>query len=616
MNALKDTLRTHWKLLLIIAILAFAIGFISRSPSTDHAHDERAATEEATWTCSMHPQIRQPDPGKCPICAMDLIPIVEDEGAADLGERQLKLSPAAMKLADVQTSPVERKNVAKNIALYGKIAVDETRTKSITAWAPGRIEKLHVDYTGATVRANEPLVDIYSPELFVAQQEYLNALSNSGSALLNIEDVRQKFKLWGITEAQLEQIEQRGHAVENMTIYAPISGIVLNKAINQGKYVQTGTLLYDIADFSSVWIYLNAYEKDLPWLREGQRFSFTAEALPGQSFNGQIDFIDPVLDRQSRTVKVRAVAANPGNKLKPGLLVTADIKAGTAEAASLAIPASAPLITGERAVVYVSVPGGEGVFEGREILLGERADDYFIVKEGLRSGEMVVTNGAFKIDSEMQIRAKQSMMSPEGKSMPMGHQHGEEMDMQATSAQKQDMTGQPANDAEERMRSEMPQDMEFSAEFVASLDPVYLNYFEIQDDLAHDKADNLEKTAQALLNGLENVQAGELGAHAEHWSRLSSRIESATRNIAASDNIGIIRSEFKKLSDALIETASMFGISDNIEVKQYHCPMAFNDAGADWLSPKDEVENPYFGAEMFNCGWRVKTFGENGGDQE
>ncbi len=616
-------IKAHWKLIVTVAIFAFALGLLVNPSSTQHKHAEQQTSEASTWTCSMHPQIRQPDPGKCPICAMDLIPVVEDKDAVDLGEHQLKLSVTAMKLANIETSAVTREDISKTIPLYGKIAVDETRLKSITAWAPGRIEKLYVDYTGAAVKFGEPLVDIYSPELFVAQQEYLNALDNS--SLLNMESIRKKFELWGISEKQLEELESRGTAREIMTIYAPLSGIVLSKVVSEGQYVKTGSLLYDIADLGHVWILFDAYEKDLLWLKEGQRLSFSTEAIPGTTFSGRIDFIDPVLNAQTRTVKVRAKAENSKNILKPGLLVTASINAQPAVKSPLVIPISAALITGERAVVYVAVPEYEGVFEGREIVLGERSGNYFIVKSGLSEGEYVVTHGAFKIDSEMQILAKKSMMSPDGGSASMLHQHSDsETGVESQDSHIEEMHETNLVEHTQHEAAVIPKADDHSAHqmsrvprgFIEKLDPIYLAYFEIQEQLAHDKNDKLNKSANALMTALGRIDPTDAGAHAGHWGRLSKELHDAAQQIAASSNIGISRSEFKKLSDAMIQIVDSFSASGTFVVRQYHCPMAFNNTGADWLSPKDDVENPYFGDEMFSCGRRVKTFVDpEGGDE-
>lgn len=622
MNSIKNKLKTQWKLITVVAFVAFLLGLFLRPSNSSQNHEMSGEQTAATmWTCSMHPQIRQPEPGKCPICAMDLIPVQEDAGAQDLGERQLYLSPTAQKLADVQTNMVEKRNFKTTMSVFGKIAIDETRQKTISAWAPGRIEKLFVDYTGASVRQGDPLVEIYSPELFVAQQEYLNALGDN-SSLFNIDNVKKKLALWGITSEQLDEIEQRGTATERMTIYSPLSGIVLSKSVNVGEYVKTGSSLYEIADLSHVWVYLDVYEQDMVWLKKGETVSFTASALPGQTFRGTIDFIEPVLNQNSRTVKVRAVADNPDNVLKPGILITATIDHSTGNK-MLSVPASAVLLTGERAVVYVAVPDKEGVFEGREIIIGPRSGDYYSVKNGLDEGEFVVTNGAFKIDSEMQILAKKSMMSSDVSVMP-NHNHAAQNistnnSMNMTPHSHDSMA--PKVEKNENVYDEKPTHSVDSAsnaiskEFIASLDPLYLAYYEIQDQLAHDKPDQLESPAKQLTAALKNIDASGAGQHAAHWQHLSDVMQKAVTQIRSTPNISIIRAEFKKLSDAMIETATMFGASENLTVRQYHCPMAFNDTGADWLSPKDDVENPYFGAEMFSCGWRVKTFSEKGGDK-
>ncbi|MBN1561417.1 efflux RND transporter periplasmic adaptor subunit [candidate division KSB1 bacterium] len=567
----------YWTII-AAALTAFIIGYLSKPTAPYHNQQTDAQNETTTWTCAMHPQIRQPQAGKCPICGMDLIPIAK-EHTEELGMQQLYLSDTALKLANVQTAFVEYKAVSKSIALYGKIEVDETLLKSITAHVPGRIESLYVDYTGAAVKTGEPLLDIYSPDLYVAQQEYLNTLSNPNSALLDSESVRKKLRLWGLTDRQLEEIEKRGYASETMTVDASSDGIVMERHATRGAYVDTGTPLYDIADLSTVWIDLNAYEKDIAWLKLGQKITFTTEAYPGIVYNGTINFIDPVLDADSRTVKVRAVAANSDNRLVPGLLVSAHIAAGAAKR-GLVIPATAPLLTGKRAIVYVALPEQKGTFEGREIVLGERVDDFYIVASGLRAGEQVVTNGAFKIDSEMQILAKKSMMNLDG--------------------------GKPAS---------LPHDHR-STDFVNSLADVFLAYFDIQDALAHDNVNAVTQPAARLLTSLQKVDAVSLSAHYAHWQRLGASIQNTTELIASTNDIAIVRAKFFKLSEALIETLTAFGAPDISPIRQYHCPMAFNNKGADWLSQKDKVENPYFGAEMFSCGSPVKIFANKKGDDE
>jgi len=328
--------------------------------------------------------------------------------------------------------------------MAGKVEVDETRLATITAWIPGRIDRLFVDTTGVPVRKGDRLVSLYSPELLSAQEELIQALkaveslrrsglsSTRETAKLTVDSVREKLRLWGLTSEQIVAIELRGTPSDHMTIYAPMSGIVMNKNAIQGMYVITGTKLYTIADLSHLWVRLDAYESDLTWLRYGQEVEFQAEAYPGEIFRGRIALIDPVLDARTRTVKVRVNVPNADGKLKPEMFMRATVFAGAAahgaaeEESLLVIPASAPLITGKRAVVYVAVPGEEGTFEGREVVLGPRAGEHYIVQEGLAEDELVVVNGNFKIDSAVQILAKPSMMSPASGAPAAGpHEHGD-----------------------------------------------------------------------------------------------------------------------------------------------------------------------------------------------
>ena len=451
----------------IAVILAFVAGYIVQGLGSQRGlSDSGQQSVSQKWTCSMHPEIIRDKPGKCPKCGMDLIPMPGDL-AASVGPRELVVSEEVAKLMEIETTTVERKFVTTEIRMVGKIEYDETRVKNITAWVPGRsrIERLFVDFTGITVKKGDHMVDLYSPELISAQAELLL----SSTKLL----AREKLRLLGLTAEQIEQIEKTGKPVDHLTIYAPIGGVVVHKNATEGMYVTEGSKLYTIADLSHLWVKLDAYESDLPWLQYGQEVEFTTEAHPGEVFKGRITFIDPMLNDKTRTVKVRVNVSNTDGRLKPDMFVRAVVRAKVAQGgmvmapemagkwicpmhpsvikteagscdicgmdlvtteslgyikadlpdeAPLVIPASAPLITGKRAVVYVQMPNTEKpTYQGREIVLGSRAGDYYIVKSGLAEGEIVVTNGNFKIDSAMQIQAKPSMMNPQGEKAPTGH---------------------------------------------------------------------------------------------------------------------------------------------------------------------------------------------------
>ncbi len=423
-------------LVLVAVIGAFAMGYLIRGgPKTGGgghgltaAHDGDRAE---VWTCSMHPQIRKPGPGQCPICGMDLIPVEQDKGG-DVGARQIRLSDHARLLAEVLALPVERASLTSEVKLVGKVDFDETAVGYITAWVPGRIDKLLVNYTGIHVKRGQSMVSLYSPKLLLAQEELIQAskmaaglssfgIGGAGSTALEqtLEASRERLRLWGLSKKQVTAIEKSGKSRTHLTIAAPMSGVVIHKNAFVGMYVEEGTKIFTIADLSRLWIMLDAYESDLSWIRIGQEADIAVEAYPGEEFKGKVSFIDPVINPTTRTAKVRVEVPNDGGLLKPEMFVHAAIQSSIDLPTNdgeppLVIPVSAPLITGKRAVVYVEVEGKNGVYEGREVVLGPRAGDHYVVLKGLEEGERVVVRGNFKIDSAMQILAKPSMMSPKG----------------------------------------------------------------------------------------------------------------------------------------------------------------------------------------------------------
>ena len=461
----------------------------SQMSPVDHSqHADPLKQEAEVWSCSMHPHIHRDGPGQCPICGMDLIPVPTEESSdMDMG-RQISVSASQKALMRIETAPVERRFPVASLRLVGKVTYDETNLAYITAWIPGRIDRLFVDYTGLTVKEGDHMVELYSPELFSAQEELLQAtrglreVSKSGlsslreSAKGTVAAARDKLRLWGLTVAQIAELEKSGKPQENVTIYSPSSGVVIHKDAQEGMYVQTGSRIFTIADLSAVWVQLDAYESDLQWLRYGQQAEFTTEAFPGETFTGRIAFIDPVLNPKTRTVKVRVNVDNSDGRLKPDMFVRASVSARLATGGKvvdeelagkwvspmhpevlsdepgncpvcgmalvkteslgfavestegiqppIVIPASAALLTGQRAVVYVEDPHAEKpTYVGREVTLGARAGADYIVVSGLSEGELVVVSGNFKIDSALQIQAKPSMMNPEGGGSTGGHNH-------------------------------------------------------------------------------------------------------------------------------------------------------------------------------------------------
>ena len=397
-------------------------GVLAADSDADHDH-----TVETIWTCSMHPQIQLPESGQCPICFMDLIEVQKESSANRTSLRQISFDSRARRLAEVEVQEVRHGTAQTEIRMVGRVDYDETRVGTITSWVNGRIDKLFVDYTGSRVRRGQPMVKVYSPELLTAQAELIQAsvalkrAGESGNEIIRktagrtLAATREKLRLLGLSNKQLQAIEKQGKPTDHITLTAPLSGIVIKKDVNEGMYVKTGSPIYTLADLDRVWVVLEAYESDLQAITLGQRVHFTVESYPGEAFQGEVAYIDPLVNASTRTVRVRLNVDNRDAKLKPGMFVRAisSVAGGAGpEDNTLLIPASAPLITGKRALVYVQLPGQPGVYVGREVVLGPRQGEFYQVKSGLSAGELVVTRGNFKIDSAIQLQARPSMMNP------------------------------------------------------------------------------------------------------------------------------------------------------------------------------------------------------------
>jgi Cu(I)/Ag(I) efflux system membrane fusion protein len=395
----------------------FLGGLLFGSRSGHHHHEESAQTvvKGQTWTCSMHPQIRQDHPGKCPLCAMDLIPVKTAETTGEtIHPDAIRMSEEAVALANIQTTTVSRGNPVKEVQLYGTIQADERLSRSQVSHVNGRIEKLQVNFTGETIRKGQVIATVYSPDLLNAQQELLEAAKIQPVQPALLAAAREKLRQWKLTDKQITDIETTGVVSPLIDITANAGGIIIAKKVEQGDYVTPGGALFDLADLSSVWAMFDAYEADLPYLRKGDRVNFTLQALPGQTFSGKIAFIDPVLDKTTRTAKVRVETANPKLELKPEMYAHAVIEAPLRlnRPDEIIIPKTAVLWTGKRSIVYVKQPGVDSpVFQLREIELGPSLGDTYVALSGIEEGETIVTGGAFAIDASAQLEGKPSMMN-------------------------------------------------------------------------------------------------------------------------------------------------------------------------------------------------------------
>ena len=423
MNKMQSKNKKYLKaagILLAGILLGWMIFGGGNSSHEDHQTTE-SSDDQIIWTCSMHPQIRQNEPGACPICGMDLIPLETSGGGEEPGSYQM--SENAMKLANVQTMVVGRGDASREIRLNGKIQVDERNTYSQSTHIPGRIEQLAINFTGEQVSRGQNLATIYSPELVTAQEELLQASRIRASQPELFEAAKEKLRNWKIGDAQIAQILSGGKALQRFSIRADVNGIVTEKMVDLGDYVERGMPIYEISDLSKVWVLFDLYEGALSWVTVGSKVEYTVNSLPGETFEGTISFIDPLLNPQTRVATARVEVDNRNGKLKPEMFASGVVKnnLATAQTQELVIPNSAVLWTGKRSRVYVKTNGGDRAsFSLREITLGPSLGDSYVVQEGLEPGEEIVSNGAFTIDAAVQLSGGRSMMNPDGDSTGTG----------------------------------------------------------------------------------------------------------------------------------------------------------------------------------------------------
>ncbi len=574
------------KIFIITVIFAVGMFIGSLFNNSDTPNQSEQTVSATVWTCSMHPQIRQPEPGQCPICAMDLIPATSNNTNSNNAIPELKLGKAAIALADIETYKVKGGLPEKNMRLFGSIVIDETQKGNITAWFPGRIEKQFINYNGARIQKGDPLVKIYSPELYTAQKEYL-AILNSPNSMVSAESAAKKLELLGLTTDQINGIKENGQAMEYITIKSPVNGIVLSINSREGNYVKTGSSIYEIAGLDQLWIELEAFESEISWINKGSQLTYSLDAKPGQEYHASIDFIEPVMKNGTRTSVIRATINNKNGEIKPGMYVTGEIKtvSSVTNNNELLIPASAPLLTGKRAIVYIQDKHDKGTFYGREVKLGSLANNMYVVKSGLNAGDNVVTRGNFKIDSALQLMGKTSMMSASMiGNMNMENEHKE--------------TEHPA---EHSMQSHA-MDEKLPSMSSDQIDELYNRYFELQKNLSLDDLEKSRKSAKHILNGLKTIDSK---------NNTLEKIENASQEIVKSESIQQARKSFHEISNIMIELGNQKIMPANSNIYKIHCPMAFDNTGANWLQTHKEVENPYFGSQMYHCGSVEATLQES-----
>lgn len=511
--------------------------------------------EEIIWTCSMHPEIRQNEPGLCPICGMDLTPMDNDNESLD--PNLFTLSERALALADVQTEIVNQQNSESGERNYtGRIEATDASGQVQSAYVSGRIEKLHVNTTGKMVRKGQVLGTIYSPELLSAQQELLSAYKRKDQNPSLYKAISNKLLQWKWTQKQIDELIEKGEPQAYFPIQAMVQGEVIEKYVSEGSYVEAGQELFRINNLSNLWGIIDIPESEASQFKEGDQVNLSTSSQ--KDIQAKIDLVHPLVDPLTRTVQLRVELPNTDKKLKPGMLVRAKIQGkGNLETKGIYISKSAVLWTGKRSLVYVvHRDQGQLHFEMREVELGARLGDQYEILNGLENGEEVVSHGTFTVDAAAQLQGKSSMMN---------HQKEEQI--------------------------------ELTEEDQENLLEVMHFYFELKDVFVSSEADDVADQAEKSITEIEKLHFHLSGKAEKLWNDVLQN----WHQIAHSENIDEQRLYFKNLNISLIPLAKPLKHQDETWYLQ-ECPMADDDQGGFWISLDKEIINPYFGDRMLKCG--------------
>ena len=584
MNLNKKRLGIYAAILSIGVLIGYVInsGNNQHISTSDNQHIN--TSDDQTWTCSMHPQIKRNEPGACPICGMDLIPL--ENGDSDIDPTAVTMSPVAMELAQVQTLTVGKGSSEKSIALTGKVQADERLLYTQSSHIPGRIEKLAVNFTGEFITEGQVIAHVYSPALVTAQEELFEAkkIRETQPALFNA--AKEKLKNWKLTDRQIEQILTSEKAVEEFPVLSDVSGYVTKKMVNRGDYIEQGRPIYEIADLSKVWVLFEVYESDMRGIRKGAKVEYTVQSIPGETFSGTVSYIDPVIDPNTRVAKARVESDNKNFALKPEMFVNGTVESKSpSDDSTLTVPKSAVMWTGKRSVVYVMQKSDNAVsFRMREVTLGSNLGEQYVIESGLEVGEEIAVNGTFSIDAAAQLAGKPSMMNPEGDGPKPGHDHG---------GGKKDATEKTS--VASRIAS-------VSAEAKEALKPLFDEYFNLKSALADDDFEKAREAGKAMVKSLDAIDMGLFKGEAHDvWMKQSASLKESSEHIGHMEDLEKLRKNFIGISNAMIAMAESFdSVSSDVYIQ--HCPMADSNNGADWLSREKEIRNPYFGASMLTCG--------------
>ena len=597
---MKSKIKTRWWITgSMLALLTVSLGILTGcgpKSAEESSSSAKANADEQLYQCSMHPNVVADKPGACPICAMDLQKVKKIDAKGIPGRAPVDLTAQQQQLINIRVTSVVESDAAQTIRAVGIIASDATRVADVNARVMGWVDQLYADKPGQFIQQGEPLLALYSPELYSAQKEYLLAWervhqksasveqgqseqlkgflsANRDSAISLLESARKRLELWEISPEQIKRLEESRTPENTLELSAPLTGVVLEKKVFPKQMIQAGMMLYRIADLSQVWLEIEVYEYELPLLQAGQPVTIRVDAIPNETFDGKVDFIYPYLENKTRTTKVRVVLPNPDGRLRPAMYAHAETRVELGK--QLLVPAGAVFDTGKRQ--YLFVKQDEGIFVPKEVVLGPKSQDRFVVRNGVEAGDMVVIDGNFLLDSESQLKAAASGSTDQAPSSDHAH-----------------------------MSMTMPLPTEAGELFA----PLISDYLSMQSELAQDSTANLKATGDRMLAQIETILASDVaptGMVEEYRGGLSA-VQKQLQTFSAPD-LETARTQFGHVSDALATQLAHFVPPMQEPLTLASCPMWKKSPGR-WLQAGAELKNPFMGQKMLVCGETQMVIGE------
>lgn len=585
-------------LIVIILIAAAGAGgwyFGRKSPTPTNGNKGTNGRKILYYQSAMHPHIKSDKPGNCTICGMKLTPVYEGEKGFELDPNLVALTTNQINVINVQTEEVTERPLERTISVAGRIEADETRYRVISAYVPGRVEKLFVNYLGAEVEAGQPLAVLYSPQLLTAEQELATLMARSPSTnsprMMEehkrlVQAAQQRLKRLGLTDEQIAAAGRKAGTNLTSQTVAPISGTVVTRAVFEGQYVMEGEKLFEIADLSRMWFRFDVYEQDLPWISLGQKVEVRIPAIPGKTFTGEVKFVDPTLNDATRSAKVRVELDNPladENGQKRRLLYNNLYAQGSITVKTdpvLAVSRRGVILPGDQPRVYVDAGGG---YEHRVVELGRRGNDFWEVLSGVEAGEKVVVEGNLLIDAQAQLN----------RGAGPSHSHG----APAEAAPKQESTEAQPKAAAAPAHAHVTDDHRQAAEdFLKSVAVA-------SEALA---ADNLVAYSSSLLDlgkSLEGLNSAFAGTP---FQPLVEKVAQAAK-LQPGDSLDAARKAYLPFSNASASFAQELRKHIPIQPRVFKCPMypKMGQTGY-WVQQGAKTRNPFYGSEMLDCGSEVK----------